>query len=158
MLQIKVVNTIAERHTWPLGGWSSGFVVAASSQSQYLDFILDFHMNVLHGDGVMGDQISPFAALVLMQTILRIPALKLFSCCFSGLIHQHVSPNPMHMQPVQCKRGREKIHSSGRFEETGMPTFHSSDRSALGNVPEGPWLIARSGGAHRPAYLSGSQP
>lgn len=58
-------------------------------------------MNVVHGDGIMSDQVSLFAVLVLMQTILLITAVKLFSCCFSGMIHQHPSPNLMHMQPIQ---------------------------------------------------------
>lgn len=99
------------------GGWGgcSGFVAVVvfvvSPQSQYLDFILDFQMNVVRGDGIMGDQVLLFAVLVLMQMILLIAASKLFSCRFSGMIHQHLSPNLTHMQPVQCKRGREKIHS-----------------------------------------------
>lgn len=58
----------------------------------------------------MGDQVSLFAVLVLMQMILLITASQLFSCCFSGMIHQHLSPNLMHTQPVQRKRGQEKIH------------------------------------------------
>lgn len=93
-------------------GWSSGFfvVVVVSSPSQYLDFLLDFQMTVAHGDGIMGDQVSLFALLLLMQMIVLITAAKLFSCCFSGMIHQHPSPKLMHMQPVQCQWGREKIH------------------------------------------------
>lgn len=31
-------------------------------------------MSVLHGDGIMGDQVSLFAVLVLMQMILLIAA------------------------------------------------------------------------------------